>query len=94
MVVPKQELGNQPFMGLRPTQDHETGGTGFPSCAWTPEGGCPTLSDQKKVFRRAHPTHHEFMAMAGTEARPTIVSYPHKLPGLRFPRTGTCWAIS
>jgi hypothetical protein len=45
-LVPKQELGNQPFMGLRPTQDHETGGTGFPSCAWTPGGGCPTLSDQ------------------------------------------------
>jgi hypothetical protein len=40
------KLGNEPFMGLRPTQDHETGGTGFPACAWTPEGGCPTLSEQ------------------------------------------------
>ena len=30
ICVPKQELGNEPFMGLRPTQDHETGGTGFP----------------------------------------------------------------
>jgi hypothetical protein len=47
--VPKQELGNQPFMGLRPTQNHETGGTGFPSYAWTPEGGSPTLSEQKKM---------------------------------------------
>jgi hypothetical protein len=45
--VPKQELGNQPFMFQRNTQDHETGGTGFLSCAWTPEGGCPTLSEQK-----------------------------------------------
>ena len=48
---------NQPFMGLRPTQDHETGGTGFPSCAWTPEGGCPTLSEQINKFRQAVPLH-------------------------------------
>ena len=41
-------------MGLRPTQDHETGGTGFPACAWTPEGGCPTLSDQKRLYERGY----------------------------------------
>jgi hypothetical protein len=50
--VPKRKIGNEPFMGLRPTKDHETGGTGLPSCAWTPEGGSPTLLEQKQRILR------------------------------------------
>jgi len=64
--VPKRELGNQPFMGLRPTQDHETGGTGFPACAWTPEGGSPTLSEQKQ---RTPGFASGFLASSGAPAK-------------------------
>ena len=31
--------------------------------------------------------------MAGTEARPTIVSYPHIRPGWTGSVDGTCWAM-